>query len=777
MALKKASERLGGAGLLIVGVESPSFAANKRFVDDFVKKVEPWVGGKLRFFEYRFADVQSYGQKYGLHYLNLKQLDELSAYLKEQIEKRWDNSFAGFLGLGDEAKTSSAKSFDDILQENSGASALSAILRYRDGYLSARDGKVLAIAMRPMNSSLSISESHKLVDEVNALLAAMKSTDYHPQLHTVLAGSVPQAIEEFSTIRDDIVGTSVQLVILIAIILFVFFWSFKLIALLSLNLVVGVLWTFGLTWLHIGYLNTQTAFLGSLVVGTGINYGVIYIARFLELRRKNTALELALAEALKKTLLPTFIASLTTGASFVVLQLASNQGLAQFGFIGSVGIVVCWFLAFSLLPLWIYEIEKSSKKINYYANPLAAFLKPWGLKVGDGIARFRYPILIFVAVVSILGFGGVRRLAQTPLEYNFDNVRNKLAVSSETEAFRDRVYESFPSSMTPLLAFAESEQEARAICPEVRRLKQTLPEEKNVISSCASYYDLIPPSVSDVSAQQTKFRQIKALLGNHRLKFSEDYDFLKSIHDYMSEHPPLVTDIPEQITRRFREKNGQVGLFVTISPDGKKPLNDARNLINFTDSLTPLRVGEAKNEVLVAGDSFVLADLLKDIQQEGPFLTLLAFFAVVVIAIFLTGGFSYGILMAFCLATATWWMLSIQGYLGLKYNFFNFIALPLTFGIGVDYPINVFIRYRQEKKSTYGHIFSTTGMAVVLCALTTIIGYYTLVGAASQALAGFGKLAILGEFSCLFTALVMMPALVEIIKDLRKRHALRNKLS
>lgn len=773
VALKTASERMGGAGLLILGVESPSFAANRRFVDDFVKKIDPWVGSRLRFYEYRFSDVKSYAQKYGLHYLNLGQLDELRDYLKEQIEKRWDNSLAASLGLDSEPSHSpSTKNFDEILRENSGAGSLGAILRYPDAYLGAREGRVLAVAMRPMNSSLSIHESQKMIDEVNAVLATLKASAYHPGLHTVLAGSVPQAVEEFATIRDDIVGTSLLLVVLIFAILFVFLWSFKLIFLLVMNLVIGVLWTFALTWLHIGYLNTQTAFLGSLVVGTGINYGIIYITRFLELRRQAVSLEAALTEALRSTLLPTFIASLTTAVSFLVLLLASNQGLAQFGFIGTVGIAFCWFFAFTLIPLWIFEMEKGSRQINTYVNPLARLLKPYGLKLGEGIVRFRYPILISLVVVAVIGARGVSRVAHDPLEYNFDNVRNKLAVSSEVEAFRDRVYESFPTSMTPLLAFADKEEDARKICPAVRALKKSLPAERDVIGSCASYFDLTPEPVEDHVAQVIKFREIKELLGSRRLKFSEDYTLLKGMHDHMSDLPPKPGDIPEQILRRFREKDGRLGLFVSISPDGSKPLNDARNLINFTDSLNSLSVGEGTSKVQVAGDSFVLADLLKGIQEEGPFLTGLAFLAVAIIAVFLTGGLRNGVLMSFCLAAGTFGMLAMQGWLGLKYNFFNFIALPLTFGIGVDYPINVFIRYRQEKENGYAKIFTTTGMAVLLCASTTIIGYYTLIGAASQALAGFGKLAILGEISCLFSALVVLPIVLQVARDFRSGEGL-----
>ena len=52
----------------------------------------------------------------------------------------------------------------------------------------------------------------------------------------------------------------------------------------------------------------------------------------------------------------------------------------------------------------------------------------------------------------------------------------------------------------------------------------------------------------------------------------------------------------------------------------------------------------------------------------------------------------------------------------------------------------------------------STGGAVVLCSLTTIIGYYTLIIADNLALVSFGKLAIIGELACLVSAMVVLPA-------------------
>jgi uncharacterized protein len=106
------------------------------------------------------------------------------------------------------------------------------------------------------------------------------------------------------------------------------------------------------------------------------------------------------------------------------------------------------------------------------------------------------------------------------------------------------------------------------------------------------------------------------------------------------------------------------------------------------------------------------------------------------------------------------WMGGFMALFKIKINFFNFIAIPTTFGIGVDYGVNVYQRYKLEGRCSLPHVLKTTGGAVALCSLTTIIGYFTLIIARNQALVSFGWIAILGEITCVGAALLFIPALV-----------------
>jgi predicted RND superfamily exporter protein len=106
------------------------------------------------------------------------------------------------------------------------------------------------------------------------------------------------------------------------------------------------------------------------------------------------------------------------------------------------------------------------------------------------------------------------------------------------------------------------------------------------------------------------------------------------------------------------------------------------------------------------------------------------------------------------------WLAGSSHLLGIRINFANFIAFPITFGIGVDYAVNVISRYTKDGSRDILGALRSTGAAVALCSLTTIIGYSSLLMAQNRALFLFGLLAVLGEISCLTVALVSLPALV-----------------
>jgi predicted RND superfamily exporter protein len=106
-------------------------------------------------------------------------------------------------------------------------------------------------------------------------------------------------------------------------------------------------------------------------------------------------------------------------------------------------------------------------------------------------------------------------------------------------------------------------------------------------------------------------------------------------------------------------------------------------------------------------------------------------------------------------------------FAGVKLTFLNFAALPITFGIGVDYSVNIAQRHHADGGRDILSVLRTSGGAVVLCSLTTLLGYVALLGSHNLGIRSLGAIAAMGEVSCLLAAVLVLPALYLVIERQR----------
>jgi predicted RND superfamily exporter protein len=174
--------------------------------------------------------------------------------------------------------------------------------------------------------------------------------------------------------------------------------------------------------------------------------------------------------------------------------------------------------------------------------------------------------------------------------------------------------------------------------------------------------------------------------------------------------------------------------------------------------------------VQTASRSTIFAEMIRSMERDGPLATIASFIAVMVVVILATrskiGTFS--VLLALLMGVAS--VVGLAAYTDTKLNFFNFIALPITFGIGCEYPFNVFDRVRLLKGEVTSAV-ARTGGAVALCSYTTTVGYGSMLFSDNQALQSFGRLAMWGEIACVLTALFFLPSLLHVLLRTKSRDA------
>jgi hypothetical protein len=168
------------------------------------------------------------------------------------------------------------------------------------------------------------------------------------------------------------------------------------------------------------------------------------------------------------------------------------------------------------------------------------------------------------------------------------------------------------------------------------------------------------------------------------------------------------------------------------------------------------------------GHAMVFSDILARLAVDGPIAIGGALLATVALLFVSLTRMRDRLLTLAALFGGVLWMAAMLAILRIKLNFLNVLAFPITLGIGVDYGINVIKRYIADEES-YGdklaaikNTVEQTGGAVVLCSLTTIIGYASLHISSNLALQSFGAAMAISEITCVFLAVVALPAWIAL---------------
>ncbi len=765
-ALEEIVRRVGGVGTLNVAIESTDKEASKRFARDLVAALQSKLGKELQTIDWTMAPVRRFFEKNGVLYLKTEELRELESTLAEAIRKAKLKANPLYADLEEEE---GAKREDPA----AGVRALESKLRQRaagadrfpEGFYLGENGKLLAIFLRPAGSALEINGARELIAKVSGVVDGLGPSRYHPSLKVGFTGTVKVTVEEHEAIARDLAGTSFLCIALVALAVWLYFRRVRVLALLGVTLVAAAVWSFGVAALTAGAVNAQTAFLGSIIVGTGINYGIMILARYLEERREGRESSEALAISLAATLRPTLVAGLATGIAFGVLAVAHMRSFSQFGFLGGLGIVLCWALSYSVLPALLALFERVRwLRLRVDKKPRWSF--PYPAWLAELPVRRAWTVTAISAALVLVSIVAVVRTAPTSLETDMHNIRNKSSVESGTNVLDNRIGAMMGDSILAAVVLADGPHQAKRICEAYDRLRERH-AKRPPVEWCKSIHSLLPSEQDEKLAILASIRQRLDKTPKNLLP-DEVRNRLDELRARVDVKALGISDIPEELRRRFRDKDGTDGVLALVAPGSQLGLYAIDDLYAFADALREVKL-ENGEVVHSSNEQVVFADILRTIAIDAPRTTVLAAGGVLLmLIILLRRARSVGLVGGALLAGVTL-MAGIAALFGVRYNFLNFVAIPTTFGIGVDYAVNIHERQVQDGPGSSALAVQRTGPAVFVASLTTIIGYAVLLTSNSLALASFGKLAVIGELTCLAGALFLLPALTTLVERRRQR--------
>src|SRR6185503_12307036 len=150
------------------------------------------------------------------------------------------------------------------------------------------DGRTQVILIETAFRATDAVADRRLQGALDAIAERVRAR--HPAATISFAGGIPQTLAEHDSLVAGMLVSSLATALLVALVLFVHLRSLRMLALLTGNVAAATLVAFGLAALTVGHLNAATAFLGAIIAGNGINYGILLVARYLEERRAGGAI-------------------------------------------------------------------------------------------------------------------------------------------------------------------------------------------------------------------------------------------------------------------------------------------------------------------------------------------------------------------------------------------------------------------------------------------------------------------------------------------------------
>jgi len=790
-AIDEVRQRLPGLSTLgvVVATSHPSeLPAAERLIDDLAERVRGYPPSLVRAVK-TGTEAAAERRFLNAHLPLFVDVADL-AEIRRRVEARrsWDTR--NRLGVTFDEKTPPPLEFSDISAKYEArypgvrlpTTAARGETPERKRYTDEQSATTLLL-IEGTESSLGAHQAGRLLARVKADLRELGGpAHYAPGLRVGYAGNIAVSVEELSALSADLGKSSVIVVLAVLLVIYLYFRWWAAIPLLFIPLAIATVISFGLVTLppfDVDRLNSSTGFLGSIVVGNGINYGVIWLARYVAARRRALPLDAALAEAIWGALPGTLVAAVAAAVAYASLTVTGFRGFRQFGMIGAVGMIACWAATYLLAPSLCAAVERLTGR---GPPPLlredAPGRQTTARLLGWVFERPRTVVAI-AGVLTVVALAQVVTLNSSHLESDFSKLRR---VDTWTSGegywgrFMDRI---IGGNLSPTVILTDTRGEASSVATRLEA-EMAFPPLSTLVSNVRSLDDAVP---SDQQAKIGEVARLRRLL-TPAVRAMLPPDQLADIDRLLGNEalkPIHFADLPPSLTAGLREKDGHIGRVVLVFPRLTKRLWQTSQLEGFITKLREVAtcgVPPGSRPGRVAGTLPVSADITAALQHDAPRASLAALISVAVVVLIIFRGSRTGLVVIASLLIGILWMIGATFICRIKVNYANFAAFPITFGIGVDYAVNIMARFRQERAGQHRdglpaeptraveRAVLSTGGAVALCSLTTVIGYSSLLLAKNQALFLFGAVAVLGEVSCLFAALLAMPAVLIVWRKL-----------
>ncbi|MBL1259710.1 MAG: MMPL family transporter [Thiotrichaceae bacterium] len=552
------------------------------------------------------------------------------------------------------------------------------------------------------------------------------------------------------------------LCIVLCIMLFLFYRTWRGVFIPMLVISCAVIWTMGtMAFLNVP-MYTISTMLPVILVAVGIGDSMHVMSRYYDHVLKNPHGQSGeIVSGVMVQLAPPLITTtITTVIGFLALLFSEMPPFKIFGLFTVLGIVYCWLLSVVLVPAILtmmkpkvgdYLKKKRSLRVHDEDSGVARLLTTWGQY---STKNSKMILIVTLLVLIVSAFGASKMYVNSSWMSDFNK-------ESDVSIANDLINERLDGAIF-LNVIVEGESKGALKSPELLRKIEGMQQqvEKHLLVgdsiSIVDYLKSINKNLHSGDVTYDRLPDTEAEINEFLflLSMSGRPDELDEVIDYDYRQANISFLIKTDETRYLKEIIAEVNDYVDREMSGF----DVK--VNLAGS---------------ANNSYIWAELLIDSQVMA---VLLSKIGILIMAMILFRSVILGLLTVVPVTVTTLVIAGGIGLMGIPLDVSTALAAGVAIGVGVDYAVHYLFKYRLERRNSLKHddavveSMRSVGKTVVFNAAVVTAGFMVLL--ASQ----FPPHVKLGAFvssymvvSCI-AALVLLPLLLTLINSKRQRKAI-----
>jgi len=694
--------------------------------------------------------------------------------MKEQIKRNEAMIGAPGPGAGALAKQllKDPLRFRDLVDESMRGSLASPIKTYQGGRkFITPDGKSLLVRIGGRSPVSDLDHAKAITALVTRTAEASIGPD---RLRVEYSGAYAIASATERAMRSDMSGNIWGSMIAFQLLFLVAYRGLLSFVLAFIPVVVGNVAAFGAFSLHSTDITPIVAVIGSLLAGLGIEYTVHFLTQYEAIRSEG----LSPLEACEKTtadlIAPVLVGCGTSIVGFMSVVLSNVVSVRAFAILGSLGLALTVLATFALMPAMMVLIEKHWPKL------VRAKGKRFGAEwlIRGAAARPR----MWIAVSGVLIAAGVAVLIARPGGLQFETDLSVMhAQPNAPLEVQKKLADRFGDIAESLIVHIEagSAEELVSRAHQVQTRLESLAVKAVGGTRAIGLANLLPDPAKRADREKTLARidaaaavsVFQGAIADSVFNVDAYKDFIESLPKLLhpAEYPTLATlrrfpSVAESVLPRTDNGHWQAITLVMID----RPLDDARLRDAALDALdaalqdVPGATATGLGAVSRAVERTVQHDMPYQVAAAAIIVALINFLFLRRIGLTLL---SYAPVLCAVLAIVVYMTLS-----GERINLANVVAIPLIFGLGIDFGLFTIQVARQcEREKAPGQALVArlghSSHAFLINTLTTILGFGTLVFTSTPALQSLGRLMGIAVCACMLaTSFLVVPVLVRMMR-------------